>query len=277
MAEKFKPQYDTAEDVPEAHRDLYEERDGKFVFAGVEGLVEKQRLDEFRTSNIKLQKDIQALRAQFEGIDPDEVKTMREQLGELTKKEQQLQEEQLLKDKNHEELRKQWTKEVVTERDKGFRERDARISTLTERLNQLLMTDQLRSIGVKKKLQDWGVEDLVTIGSQVAALDEHGEPVVYETRNGQRSIVLNDNAEPMTLEEWADKQIAIRPGWLPPSSGGGSHHQSSGSNGAAVPRMPNKPPSQWTTEEKVAFGRRQGWDAWDKLLSQQGGHASPGG
>ena len=68
MALKFV--VDNLDDIEEAHRPLYVERDGKFALA-VEGAVSNERLAEFRDNNRSLKKQLDDLSKQFEGVDVD--------------------------------------------------------------------------------------------------------------------------------------------------------------------------------------------------------------
>src|SRR2546427_10609520 len=83
MALKFK--YSAKEQVPAEHLGLYVERDGAFLL-DAEGAVEKSKLDEFRSNNLALKKQLDDLAAKYEGIDPDAVKTL---LAEKAKLEEQ--------------------------------------------------------------------------------------------------------------------------------------------------------------------------------------------
>ena len=66
MALKFK--FKSKEEIPAEHLGLYVERDGAFVL-DAEGAVEKAKLDEFRTINVNLQKQLTDLSKRFEGIE----------------------------------------------------------------------------------------------------------------------------------------------------------------------------------------------------------------
>lgn len=50
----------TREEVPSEHQSLYVERDGAWVL-DVEGAVEKTRLDEFRSTNVALRREVESL------------------------------------------------------------------------------------------------------------------------------------------------------------------------------------------------------------------------
>ena len=58
MPLKFK--FKSKEEIPAEHQALYVERDGAFVL-DVEGAVEKSRLDEFRSTNVALRREVESL------------------------------------------------------------------------------------------------------------------------------------------------------------------------------------------------------------------------
>ena len=80
MALKYK--FKTKEEVPVEHLALYAERDGAWVL-DVEGAVEKAKLDEFRNTNVSLLKERDELKKRFEGIDPEQVRSLADEKRKL--------------------------------------------------------------------------------------------------------------------------------------------------------------------------------------------------
>ena len=108
MPLKFK--FASKAEIPAEHLPLYVERDGAF-FLDAEGVVEKSRLDEFRTNNLALKNQLAEQTAKFDGIDPDAVKTL---LAEKA----QLEEQKLIKDGEVEKLVENRTKKIVGDLEK---------------------------------------------------------------------------------------------------------------------------------------------------------------
>ncbi len=96
MALKFK--YKTKEEVPAEQAALYAEREGEWVL-DCDGVAEKTKLDEFRSSNAALTKQVEDLKKRYEGIDPDEVR-------KLAEEKQRLEEERQLKAGEVEKVRR---------------------------------------------------------------------------------------------------------------------------------------------------------------------------
>ncbi len=87
MALKFK--YKSKDEIPAELMSLYAEREGAWQL-DVDGVADKAKLDEFRTNNVALLKQVEDLKKRFEGIDPDEVR-------KLAEEKQRLEEERQLK------------------------------------------------------------------------------------------------------------------------------------------------------------------------------------
>jgi len=73
MALKFKLK--SKDEIPAEFQSLYVERDGAFVL-DVDGVADISKLDEFRTNNVGLVKQLDDLKKKFEGIDPEKVRDL---------------------------------------------------------------------------------------------------------------------------------------------------------------------------------------------------------
>src|SRR5947209_12634589 len=73
------------DEVPAEHQSLYVERDGAFVL-DAEGVADKSKLDEFRTNNLALLKQVEDLKSKFAGIDPEQARQLEQTKRELEEK-----------------------------------------------------------------------------------------------------------------------------------------------------------------------------------------------
>ncbi len=121
MPLKFK--YAAKDEVPAEHLGLYVERDGAFVL-DAEGAVEKSKVDEFRTNNVALKRQLDSLTTKYEGIDPDAVKQL---LAEKAK----LEEQKLVKDGEVEKLVEKRTKTAMAELEKRLHGAEQQAATLS--------------------------------------------------------------------------------------------------------------------------------------------------
>ena len=210
MTLKFK--YGKREEIPAEQAALYIERDGAF-YADVEGVTEKTKADEMRTHNIELRKQIEALTARFDGIDPEEV-------GRLATEKRQLEEEKQLKagelDKVVENrikgLKADWDKQVTT----LTSERDS----LTSRLTAIQIDQGVLTAATKRGLRPTAIPDIRARARIVFKL-VNGAPRAFEG-DGQTVRYGKDGVTPMTLEEWVDAQVADAPHLFESNAGGGA-------------------------------------------------------
>ncbi len=145
MALKFK--YKSKEEIPAEQVALYAEREGEWVL-DCDGVADKSKLDEFRSNNVALLKQVEDLKKRYEGIDPDEVRKLAEQ-------KQRLEEERQLKagdvDKVVESrikgLKGEWEKQVATLN----AERDALNTRLTTIQIDQGVSPQPRSAGCGRR------------------------------------------------------------------------------------------------------------------------------
>src|SRR5207244_7792151 len=75
MALKFK--FKTKDEIPAELASHYVERDGGWVL-DADGAAEKSKLDEFRTNNLALLKQLDEQKKKIEGIDPEAVRKLAE-------------------------------------------------------------------------------------------------------------------------------------------------------------------------------------------------------
>ncbi|HEY9173458.1 MAG TPA: hypothetical protein VI136_14320 [Verrucomicrobiae bacterium] len=210
MALKFK--YASKDQVPVEHAALYVEREGAFVL-DAEGVADKARLDEFRQSNVTLKKELEDLRAKFDGIDPEEVR-------KLATEKQRLEEERQLKagevDKVVENrvrsLKSDWDKQLAT----VTGERDS----LTSRLTSIQIDQGVLTAATKRGLRPTAIPDITARARTVFKL-VNGGPRAFEA-DGQTVRYGRDGVTPMTLEEWVDTQVADAPHLFESNAGGGA-------------------------------------------------------
>ncbi len=74
---KFK--FKVKDEIPADVLAHYVERDGAWVL-DVEGAVDRSRVDEFRANNVALMKQLDELKARFNGIDLEETKALKESI-----------------------------------------------------------------------------------------------------------------------------------------------------------------------------------------------------
>lgn len=211
----LKSRYATAAEIPADQKPFYVERDGSFVL-DAEGVVEKSKLDEFRTNNIALQKKLDA----FNGIDPEEHK----KLAEAAKK---AEEEKLKAAGNFDKLLEQRTTAMKADYDKKLADEQAARTAASRKLEQVLINDAIATAALSKGIKSSALPDVKNRGKVIFKLD--GDKVTAIGDDGQPRF--DTTGQPMTIEKWMDTLSSEAPhlfeenrgAGAPPGGGRGNH------------------------------------------------------
>lgn len=191
---------------------LYVQNDeDKKYYLNVEGVVQKEKLDEFRTNNINLTNELTKFKADFKGIDPKEFHRLHKL--ELDGK---------FSGKTNEEIDKTIQERVGTMR----AELEEQINGLTKanetqasQLNVLLVDNVVRDAANKGGVTGPAVDDILLRAKSVFKLVE-GRPVPHDT-NGN-VIYGNDGTSPLSVVAWVTSLKKSAPHLFPQSQGGGA-------------------------------------------------------
>src|SRR5688572_20573724 len=124
MPLKFK--YAAKQEIPPEHLSFYVEREGAFVL-DADGAVDKSKLDEFRSTNVGLNKQLAELSKRYEGIDPDAVKAL---LADKAR----LEDEKMIKDGEVEKLVEKRTRGILSEMEKRLQSAEQQAAALSAQL-----------------------------------------------------------------------------------------------------------------------------------------------
>lgn len=240
MALKFK--FKSREEIPAEVANLYVERDGAFVL-DAEGIVEKAKLDEFRTTNVALTKERDELKQRFEGIDPEEVR-------KLAEEKLRLEEEKQLKAGEVEKVMEQRIKNLREEWDKQVKALSTERDSLTSRLTAIQIDQGVTTAATKRGLRPTAIPDITARARLVFKL-VNGVPRAFEA-DGTTVRYGKDGVSPMTLEEWVDAQTSDAPHLFESNAGGGA--ASTGAGGAAGSQRAVKNPFRketWNLTEQM--------------------------
>ena len=216
---KFKVK--SKDEIPAGLETHYVERDGAWVL-DADGVAEKSKLDEFRSTNVALMKERDDLKKRFEGIDSEEVR----RLGE---EKQRLEEAQQLKAGE--------TEKVIETRVKAARgELERQVSALAserDALNSRLVTIQIDqgvvATATKRGLRATAIPDITSRARSVFRL-VNGVPTAFES-DGQTVRVGKDGTSAMNLEELIETQVSEAPHLFEGNAGSGAAGNGSGGVG----------------------------------------------
>lgn len=215
------------EDAPEAVRGLYK-ADGEEFVLDTEGVVPKERLDEFRDNNIALQKQLDKLK----DIDPVKYR-------ELVTLQREVEEGQLLKAGKIEEVVNSrvtaMKKSLEDERD-GFR---TRAESAESRLSVLLIDSAVRSEALKLGVVNTALDDVVLRARTVYKMKD-GAAVPHDEKG--EVVFGKDGKTPMPMTDWLTTLKKTAPHLFANSQGGGAgggtrHGSSDLSKASAVDKI----------------------------------------
>lgn len=220
MALKYK--FKTKEEIPGEHQPFYAERDGAWIL-DVDGAVDKSKLDEFRTTNVALMKQLDDLKKQFEGIDPEQVR-------KLAEDKRKLEEEQAVKNGEVEKLIASRLQSAKADFEKRFGAVTSERDALTARLSELQIDQGVIAAATRGGLQlrQSAIPDLTSRARSMFRL-ENGEARAFDQDGKVR--VGSNGAAPMTLDEWVQTLVADAPHLFEGNSGGGASGNGSGGVG----------------------------------------------
>lgn len=239
----LKPVVAKIEDVDEKYRPLYKPGTGGFVL-DFEGADDLGRLGEFRNNNIELRKQQEALAAQlksFEGIDPEAVKSLREQQDKAKAEE----EKELIRKGKFDELVARRTAAARADLDSQIKatrttleEREKTITALQGRLSVLVVDSDvakaIEAVGLKPRAG--ALDDIHRRARDVWKVDDSGNMVAVDPSKGGKSPLYSAEkaGEPITMKEYVAKVLAVQAAHLfEGSSGGGAAGGARGGGGAA--------------------------------------------
>jgi hypothetical protein len=221
------------EDAPEALRSFYVQQGDKFVL-DAEGAVPKDKLDEFRTNNIDLQRQLE----KYKDVDPAKYR-------ELLEIDRKIREKELLDAGKVDELVELRTS---TMRETYETEKTKLTSDLTvanTRLEQLLIDNVVKTSAIKLGVIAEAVDDVVLRAKTMFRI-ENGQPVPKDADG--KVIYGKDGSSPMSVDEWLTGLKTSARHLFLGSAGSGA----GGGNRAGAPDM-----SKLTPAQKISLGLQQ--------------------
>lgn len=249
---------DSLDVVPEAHRDLYVERDGRYVI-DVEGLDEpagpklKNALHREREARLKAEHDARALSEKIEGIDFDEMRRLQDE-------ERKRKDGELISAGKVDELVNERIKAVQQEFAKTKQQLETEKQEAAEQLNRLLIDSEVARLAASKGVAATAVDDVIWRARQLFRRDQDGTVRGYSGATPLFSA--KDATQSLSIEEWLGDLAGRAPHLFAPSTGAGA--QPTGSKGAT----PRRPVREWTATEKSAYIAEHGAEAYGRLIME---------
>jgi hypothetical protein len=242
MALKFK--FKSKDEVPAELAAHYVERDGAWVL-DADGAADKSKLDEFRTNNVALLKQLEEQAKKFEGIDPEEVR-------KLADEKRTLEEQQRLKAGEFDKVLDGRLKAVKADFEKQLAAVTSERDAMGTRLTVIQIDQGVIASATKRGLRATAIPDITARARSVFRL-VNGVPTAFES-DGQTVRLGKDGVAPMTVDEWVDAQVSEAPHLFESNAGGGAAGNGSGGVGQRSVKNPFRKES-WNLTEQMKLQR----------------------
>jgi hypothetical protein len=197
------------DEVPEAAHAFYTEVNGEFVL-DVDGMVTKDKLDEFRTNNRTLKTELDALKVTYEGIDPQKAREMAEQAVKIREK-------KLIESGKVDDLITERTNAMKVDHEKQLQTLTEQRDSVTARLEGLVIDGAIRDAAAKAGVRATATEDVLLRGRALFRLHD-GKAIPMD---GDKPIYGKDGG-PMDIGEWVGSLTEKAPHLFEVSKGGGA-------------------------------------------------------
>jgi hypothetical protein len=208
----LKNKYASAGEIPAELKSFYIERDGAW-------LLDSERNEELRLTNVTVMKERDALLKRFDGIDPDAVR-------QLAEEKRKLEEAAQLKAGEFEKVLEARTKAAVTATENKYAPKLVELDTANGRLSALLIDQAVVTEATKRGLRPTALTD-ITARARTTFKLVNGVPQAFD---GETARTGKDGFSPLTLAEWVDALVSDAPHLFEANAGGGAI--GSGSRGA---------------------------------------------
>jgi hypothetical protein len=273
----LKPLYDKQDDIPEAHRELFTEKNGKWELTGIEGgLKTTADVDRLQKSLTAAQADNKKLKGELGGWTAlgklDELQAKLDRVAELetlveankgkdgvdaAKLEELVAKRLEAKLKGATGPLERQLRQLTEEKTALATERD----TLVGERKQRTIRDEIRTAALAKEvgLRSEALEDALLLGERVFEITEDGK------------VLTRDNVgvtPGVNATAWLQDLREKRPHWWPESVGGGSR----GARGGGAPGGPDNPWSSegWNMTKQGQFLREHGAEKAKKAAEAAG-------
>ena len=227
---KLKFKLDTLEGLDAAIAALYEQGADGAYYLSVDGVVGKDKLDEFRNNNVKLLKDLE----KFKDVDPAKY----QELLALAKKQE---EKKLIDAGEIDKVVEQRVGEMKSTYETQLKTLTEQNSVAQRQLESLLIDNAVRDAAVKSGVQPTAVDDVLLRAKATFKIkDGNAVPV-----GAQGNVVYGkDGTSPMSVVDWTTGLKKQAPHLFQGSQGGGAQGSGKG----------NVDTSKLTSAQKIAQG-----------------------
>lgn len=210
--------HDTVDEIDEAYRTLYQERDGKFHLTGVEGIKTQADIDRLQGALTKERNDHKAVKDRYAALgdlDPAEILAKLDKFPELEAAAEGKLDETKINELADSRVR---TKLAPVERERDqlkakLEQTEGRVGELENVIRSRDIKDNVMAAALKGKVIETALEDVLMLADRVFEVGEDG------------TVTTKDNVgvtPGLSPEAWLQEMQSKRPHWWPASEGGGA-------------------------------------------------------
>lgn len=206
----------------------------------------KAKLDEFRTNNVKLMKDIASLQSQFDGVDISDYR-------EMVKSRDEQKDKKLIDSGKIDELLDERTKRMREDHNKVTGKMEEENSILTRQLEGITIDNAIRDQAIKHGIASTAIQDVILRAKVLFKLKD-GKATPFDSDG---NVVFASGAStPMSIEEWMKGLTVEAPHLFAPSNGAGSQHGNRGGGDAQTVRRSEF--EEWSQGARSKFSLKGG-------------------
>lgn len=257
---KIKNTYNNIEDIPAGLENHYSETEAGYTFNGVDGMVDKGRLNEFRDNNIQLRKDIEsrddsistsaselkaiqedmaALESKFAGVDLEEWSAIQTERKAISDREliEAGDVDKLIDSRVNEVLAAQH-KELETQKlayENQISSLQGELVSYDGQLNTMLVDNELAKVAGSQGVRASAVTDLLSRGNGIFRV-ENGVATAFGPEG--RPMYDTDAVTPLSITRWVEGLTTAAPHLFEASTGAGMAQPTAATAPAAVAATP---------------------------------------
>lgn len=265
----IKAKYATEDEVPEAHKELYEERQGEWILAKIDGLVTDGDIHRLSTANTKLRTENTKLKGQvdaFGGRSGDEILKLDETIEELKAQVEAGSKPDEEKINTLVEARLKVTtgplqRELKTAVD-SLAEKTKLADDLQTTITKGIISDHVRTAATKAKVVPTAVEDVLALSGGIFEVVDV---------DGVHKVVTKDKvgvAPGLDPDAYFAEVAPNKPHWFPNSQGAGA-----GGGKNFLPGINGKNPwsrEHWNLTERGKIIREHGTEKAEQYAKAAG-------
>jgi len=265
----IRAKYATEEEIPEAHKELFEERQGEWMLTKIDGIVTDGDVHRLTTANTKVRAEMTAMKAKMDAFGsrtPDEISKLDEKIVELEaqveaggrpdeEKINTLVEARLKVTTGPLQRELKTAQEALTEKTKLA---DGLQTTITKGI----ISDHVRTAATKAKVVPTAVDDVLALsGGIFEVVDVDGKNRVVTRDN----IGITPGLDP---DSYFAEVAPNKPHWFPNSQGAGA-----GGGKGSMPGLNGNNPwtkEHWNLTERGKIIREQGVEKAEQYAKAAG-------